>query len=1804
MPHDYPATAGLSGVTMDVSALVSQMNETLSTIHSTIASLKTTGHDSRLDDLERQRDLAISSLHKAFDQEDTVLSQRRQAERDEIAQRRRREDEELERRRRLEDEELAEKQIREDDERRARLEGKARGVEEETDEQMGVVEEEAQRMLDEGRDKLRLLEEKRQELNRLIDEQLKIALPAAPKRRRSMRASAHTPPPVAAESKPPAPALADEHVGNNLAVKAPEENGNPDGKVPRLEKRLALAEWLRRNEATRKDQEKGRPHLEDARNHSPVRGGSTSVLTTEEDGQSTGSLPVLEEMPESESSQDPKPEHADLSHRAETPLSKDQTPEPKSLFGSWGKTMRSLVSSQPSSSRTALPDGQGHPPGVPDLDHDRSVSAPGSYPTEEEPTVTGPIPELQTSPEVSPAETLGEKAIEQGRADVDIEMDASEIGNGNDIAGQAVDATLATGDQEAFVEDGDLPVKDDHHVTPVTEKHEEVEEAICSADETLSEKSTISEETARQERLFGMSGNEAIPGTMTHGSADSGSDIVEPIPGTMTHRNDFPTLAQEIPSRATDHADPRYCSADGHSNEAFAPARETVDVQELVGSPTTHSLSHGVSIEDLPGSLACETLDSMAEASPRFPEKVEHMFAEPSEPAGHLISAMESDGQPTTNDNKMEVLQPEDLSPAEILIEETSEVAEATSSEPSSPVEHTLYAQDSPSEDTLSGLEPESLHPDMVREVPDLAPETQLADETGGGLVDQSALVIDGDHSEEEIEHGSEPYQPDEVDQDGPTDQAHEEIELVIHQRPDDPAEQMPQPEPEPQESYQSSCDESSVSSASDGAETYSDLDTTVELLPLPSTQVASAEHHEPAKATSEPEAEAEPEPEPAADPKAGHEEDDPEPKPTDSTACIGNPASDSDGEVPRAEACDEAEPGSRQVGSQDIVDRVVEEPELGVAGVGEEEVPLEDVQHVRADQTPGSLQAGEVEGRLDHAPESVPYSPEAMHYSASEEIGYHGDGVVENQPNVAPSGDEHEPPEEVDMDGVSVSDHPPIEDNGCDVVGGGEWIETSQHFEPPGNQGDDPSHLCPAFVDGDLDNGEERRVDDQSESHMTTYGQVEEFSRLLRERDTGQSPLGLVDSNADSGSQPFVTPLASAGFRSPPLNSEDELIDAEEESSQADEYNSHYELEDDHTTTVHGQDDLFDDDDHSDEHAEHTSDDEREALGHDFHDDGDPSVKEHVITSHLGYVDDEPITAVPAGPEQRSTSGPGESQGDEGHLTISTAEWADDPIDSYSDLAAMEFHPRAEEGHADEARGDHIMDSPTVGNPPTPHFRPTRAPLTPEAVSLALRYSTPYQEEGGLANSRHNPDRPRTPQRNVTRDAVDEGLEAESFVIRDVTNVPWHSRNDSIPRSLHSQSTISSSPLSSTHSPLRSDSHEPAIHDGSPAHAHSHLLSGMAGRPRNDSQPTTYDHFGGVGGYDAKAVAAQWLRRESSDASPAPPARAPSPSPQPGSLFQKMRSIFEQQQTDGANDRPPPPLPLPLSPQPRLTTWSGKGNPVRSRPISGVSYIPVRLTGPPRDLGRAAAHVGLVDGEYGDYGYRMRVVPDGGDDEGDERSGSWHEETAQEDRKGKGVLLTGSLGERSSGIGQARTVSVATVSAATVSAATVSAATVSAATVGEVQTTAGRRCDGTRAEVEDRRVSVLSVRTEVSIDDASSTTDDSDSETALTSECTEQHDVAWPDAPKKRGRVVAEAGGDFRLAWVWVEGWRARLRKSGDVVEKARWEFRLDDAMLGRAPNRMPVIVARVPGVSALKGSEVRVVGPGEVRRKSVHWA
>lgn len=64
------------------------------------------------------------------------------------------------------------------------------------------------------------------------------------------------------------------------------------------------------------------------------------------------------------------------------------------------------------------------------------------------------------------------------------------------------------------------------------------------------------------------------------------------------------------------------------------------------------------------------------------------------------------------------------------------------------------------------------------------------------------------------------------------------------------------------------------------------------------------------------------------------------------------------------------------------------------------------------------------------------------------------------------------------------------------------------------------------------------------------------------------------------------------------------------------------------------------------------------------------------------------------------------------------------------------------------------------------------------------------------------------------------------------------------------------------------------------------------------------------------------------------------------------------------------------------------------------------------------------------------------------------------------------------------------------------------------------------------------------------------------------------------------DPGSDFRLAWLMVEGWRAKLRKAGDFVERARWEWKLDDLLAESRARRasIPDIVAVVP--SSMKGS------------------
>ena len=116
-------------------------------------------------------------------------------------------------------------------------------------------------------------------------------------------------------------------------------------------------------------------------------------------------------------------------------------------------------------------------------------------------------------------------------------------------------------------------------------------------------------------------------------------------------------------------------------------------------------------------------------------------------------------------------------------------------------------------------------------------------------------------------------------------------------------------------------------------------------------------------------------------------------------------------------------------------------------------------------------------------------------------------------------------------------------------------------------------------------------------------------------------------------------------------------------------------------------------------------------------------------------------------------------------------------------------------------------------------------------------------------------------------------------------------------------------------------------------------------------------------------------------------------------------------------------------------------------------------------------------------------------------------------------------------------------------------------------------------------RLSVLSVRAEVSVDECGCSDEEEEEEGDAGREEREREGEAAkrlrarPTIGVRRGSSnrrprYAEAVGDARLAWRWVEGWRARLRKGGDVVEKARWEWRLDRTRPMGVPSVVPVVV------------------------------
>ncbi|KAK4449757.1 hypothetical protein QBC34DRAFT_83152 [Podospora aff. communis PSN243] len=421
------------------------------------------------------------------------------------------------------------------------------------------------------------------------------------------------------------------------------------------------------------------------------------------------------------------------------------------------------------------------------------------------------------------------------------------------------------------------------------------------------------------------------------------------------------------------------------------------------------------------------------------------------------------------------------------------------------------------------------------------------------------------------------------------------------------------------------------------------------------------------------------------------------------------------------------------------------------------------------------------------------------------------------------------------------------------------------------------------------------------------------------------QTLLGPAGSVADSDSPAFFTPLASAGIRSPAAPEQrtlaDELDYADDDSDFTEEDVQQRQIEasgnalpddertaalhddpyidsrpgqyqagdpEDHTTTVHGQDTLFDYDDHS--------------VGSSVARGESPTFEQHAIN---GGIPDDSFAAEASEVAKTVATA---SKDDEKELDVPhTAVEHSMPTDT------AVHHEASRHEWADEADSYFDQSSNLSGSLATPPLRSSQTPPT-ETSQLDLNKEMPPSTNTspsanrGLAASRHNPERPQTPVQES--DEVRHDYETEDVMPRDVTNMSWHVRNSSTPRSLHSQSTISSAPTSPVqHHSL--DNHDPAIRHSWQTSSNSYY----SGRPRGDSSLTDNS---GLGRFDSISKEPpppmpQWeaqepfapsapledsyreLRVENNLEIETDPIEQRTPTSAGTSLFQRMRNVFEQ---------------------------------------------------------------------------------------------------------------------------------------------------------------------------------------------------------------------------------------------------------------------------------------------------------------------
>jgi len=430
---------------------------------------------------------------------------------------------------------------------------------------------------------------------------------------------------------------------------------------------------------------------------------------------------------------------------------------------------------------------------------------------------------------------------------------------------------------------------------------------------------------------------------------------------------------------------------------------------------------------------------------------------------------------------------------------------------------------------------------------------------------------------------------------------------------------------------------------------------------------------------------------------------------------------------------------------------------------------------------------------------------------------------------------------------------------------------------------------------------------DDGDQSHDGQMGPQNEsdlpLSEPVRDATAPSVHVAPVEGGTDTDSQAFLTPQPSAASPSLAVHEirslADELDHADGESDSDREDNNEYfgslaghdhpereptttvdahdRFEREQTTTVSGHDRLFDYDENS--------------------------VASSLARSVSPFVEnpgDDVTIHAQAAPAERLVSDQkvqGEAHDAEVHSRATAqASNAEPDHAGYKNDWAEES-----EGLSDESNDDAATFA-------TPSLEAART-SAPEFGQLEGSRGSPTFHRG-LAASRHNPERPQTPD-NMPHDAS-RGLEKEDGLAHPaVTNPPWHVRPSSDPQSPHSESTISSGP-SSPEQLHSSDSHDPAIR-------HSwQMSSNYAGRLRGDSVLTDNTQYSrhDSPGKGSPPPLPRWQRNDSiarhslsayeeelecheaiveSNADTTANTQRNSTGSTASSIFQRMRNVFEQ---------------------------------------------------------------------------------------------------------------------------------------------------------------------------------------------------------------------------------------------------------------------------------------------------------------------